>query len=83
MTDLFIRHSKEEHADALAAYFPDDDNFAAVGIDGTKLRQLMLGMGKTFKRAEDFLATVWEELDPSTTTAFIVDWEEAVGIPDD
>ena len=83
MTDLFTRHSKEEHADALASYLPDDDNFAAKGIDGTKLRQLVLGLGKTFRNAEDFLAAVWTELDPSTTNAFIVDWEDAVGIPDD
>lgn len=81
--NLFIRHSKEEHADALASYLPSDENFAAKGIDGTKLRQLLLGMGRTFKTAEDFLETVWEELDPASTTAFIEDWEDAVGIPDD
>ena len=82
-TKLFTKHSKEEHADALASYLPDDQNFAAKGIDGTKLRQMLLGMGRTFKSAEDFMATVWEELDPSSTTAFIEDWEDAVGIPDD
>lgn len=83
MTSLFKRHTKEEHADAFAAYLPDDDNFAAKGIDGTKLRQLLLGMGKTPKSAEDFIETVWEDIDPTTTTAFIEDWEQAIGIPDD
>ena len=83
MTELFTRHSKEEHADSLAAYLPNDDVWAAKGIDGKKIRQLLLGMGLTFKGGEDFLESVWEELDPSTTTAFIEEWEAAVGIPDD
>lgn len=83
MTELFTKHSKEEHADALAAYLPDDDNFAAKGIDGKKLRQLLLGMGLRTKSAENFLETVWEELDPAITTGFIEEWEAAVGIPDD
>jgi uncharacterized protein YmfQ (DUF2313 family) len=80
MTELFTRHSREEHADALAAYLQNDDNFAAKGIDGKKLRQLLLGMAN---HAEDFLESVWEELDPATTTEFIEEWESAVGIPDD
>ena len=83
MIPLFKRHSKEEHADAFAAYLPNDDNFEAKGMDGKKLRQLLLGMGLRAKSSEDFLETIWEELDPSTTTAFIEDWESAVGIPDD
>jgi uncharacterized protein YmfQ (DUF2313 family) len=83
MTALFNRYSKEEHADAFAAYLSDDDNFEAKGMDGKKLRQLLLGMGLRAKSAEDFLETIWEELDPSSTTALIEEWESAVGIPDD
>lgn len=81
--NLFTRHSKEEHADALATYLPNDENFAAKGIGGTKLRQLLLGIGGTFRNAEDFMEAVWEELDPASTTSFIADWEDALGIPDD
>lgn len=83
MTELFKRHTQEEHANALAAYLPNDENFAAKGIDGTKLRQLLLGMAIQPKKAEDILALVWEELDPSKTSLFIEEWESAVGIPDD
>jgi hypothetical protein len=79
MIRLFDRHSKEDHANAFAVYLPDDDNFAAKGIDGKKLRQLLLGAARGHKIGEDFLETVWEQLDPSSTTAFIDEWEAAVG----
>ncbi len=80
---LFKRHSKEEHANSVAAYLPNDDLWAAKGIDGTNLRKLLLGLALSLARSEDRLETVWEELDPSTTTDFIEQWESAVGIPDD
>jgi uncharacterized protein YmfQ (DUF2313 family) len=83
MTSLFSRHTKEEHADALADYLPNDDFWKAKKIDGKKLRQLLLGFARSAREAEDRLETVWEELDPSTTTLFINEWESAVGIPDD
>lgn len=79
---IFSSHSKEEHADSLADYCPNDDMWAAKKIDGKKLRQLLLGFARQLRQGEDFLETVWEEADPSTTTAFIADWEAAVGIPD-
>lgn len=80
---LFTRHTKEQHADVLADYLPNDDFWKAKKIDGKKLRQLLLGLALTAQKAEDQLETVWEELDPSTTTLFINDWESALGIPDD
>lgn len=80
---LFTRHTKEEHADVLADYLPNDDLWKAKKIDGKKLRQLLLGLALSAQKAEDQLETVWEELDPSTTTLFIDDWEKALGIPDD
>lgn len=83
MISLFTRHTKEQHADVLADYLPNDDLWAAKKISGTKLRQLLLGLAILPQQAEDKLETVWEELDPSTTTIFINEWESAVGIPDD
>lgn len=80
---LFTKHTKEEHADALAAYLPNDRNYAAKGIDGTKLRQLLIGLSGQPKTAEEFIILVWNELDPTATTLFIDDWEKAVGIPDE
>lgn len=83
MGALFGKHTKDEHADALADYLHNDELWAAKKINGKKLRQLLLGFAKQSQKNENFLETVWEELDPSTTTAFIEDWESAVGIPDD
>jgi len=83
MLKLFTRHSKDQHADSLADYLPNDERWAAKKIDGKNLRKLLLGFARQLRKGEDFLETVWEEIDPSTTTAFIDDWESAVGIPDD
>jgi uncharacterized protein YmfQ (DUF2313 family) len=83
MIPLFKRHPKDEHADSLADYLPNDDLFAAKKISGKKFRQLLLGLAKSLQRTEDKLETAWEEIDPATTTSFIDDWESALGIPDD
>ena len=80
---LFTKGTQDQYADSVADYLPNDDLWAAKKIDGKKLRQLLLGFGRQLAKGGDFLETVWEEADPSTTTVFISEWEAAAGIPDD
>jgi uncharacterized protein YmfQ (DUF2313 family) len=83
MISLFKRHTKEEHADTIADNLPNGPLWTAKRINGKKLRSLLLGFARTLRTGEDKLETVWEQLDPSTTTDFIDEWESALGIPDD
>jgi len=79
---LFEEHTQAEHADALAAYFPDDELFAGKYREGSNLRGLLLGLAEQLRITENQLELIWEELDITETTDLIEEWEKALGIPD-
>lgn len=82
MPRLIEKHNQAEQADSLAAYLPGGRLFDAGTIDGTKIRQLLLGMAKELGMSEGYLKTISNEYDIAKTTLFIDEWEAAVGIPD-
>ena len=78
-----INHTLNDHATALADYLPDGPLFEAKNISGSNLRDLLNGISGELKTAEGHLKTLSDEYNPMTTTAFLDEWERAVGIPDD
>lgn len=82
-TILFKEHSPQEHAAALAGYLPGGNLFSAARIEGCIFYKLFLGLAHEMKRAEEQFHILPLELDPRTTTLFIDEWEQNVGIPDD
>lgn len=75
--------TKEQHANALAAYLPNGRMFEAKNIDGSNLRQLLRGLAGELSTAQGYLKTLEEEYFPDTTELFLSEWERVVGIPDD
>lgn len=49
---------------------------------GTRLAKYAHGVSPTFMRAYNNLIDVWEESDPTTTSALLQDWLTALGLPD-
>jgi uncharacterized protein YmfQ (DUF2313 family) len=80
---LFQEHTQEEMANSIADYLPNGPLFLSKKLSGTKLRSLLIGLAQQIMIAENKLELTWQELDPSTTTLLIEEWESAVGIPDE
>ena len=79
---LFQEHTQEEHANALAAYYPDNPLFAGKYRPTAKLRELLLGLAEQLRIAENQIELIWEQLDITETVDLIEEWEKALGIPD-
>lgn len=80
---LFVRHTVEQHTDALAAFLPDGETFAGKTDPDANLYKFLFGMANTMRLVEDTLQTIYEQHDYRITTDFLEAWEGAVGIPDD
>lgn len=83
MPKLLTDHDREKHADILADYLPGGRIFESKKIQDQKLRKLLIGLSGVHKEAEEKINMTSEEYDIRTTTLFIEEWEEFVGIPDD
>lgn len=83
MSDLIVRHTKDEVIDSLAAYLPGGELFASAYIPGTNFNALLAGLSGELLRAENFMFLYNSQFIPDDTTVFIEEWEAAVGIPDD
>jgi len=78
-----VTHTKEQHANALAAYMPGGRLFDAAKRNDATLRKFLIGLGCELLRSEQFLRSFEQELNINTTELFIDEWEAALGIPDD
>lgn len=72
----------EEHANALSAYLPNGRTFEAKNIDGSNLRDLLVGLAEELKRVQENIGLLESEYLPDKTVLFLDEWEKAVGIPD-
>lgn len=77
------RHSLLEHARMLAAYLPNGKTFGGKNVPSANINQILRGVSGEVRTAEGYLVTLEEEYFPDETLLFLVEWEQAVGIPDD
>lgn len=70
------------HVDALAAYLPNGPLFEAKNIADSNFRQLLRGLAGELFTAQGYLRDLDDEYVPDRTTAFLAEWEAALGIPD-
>ena len=70
-------------ANALADYMPNGHMFAAKNIYNSNFRQLLRGLAWELFTAQGYLTELENEYFPDTTTLFLSEWEQALGIPDD
>jgi uncharacterized protein YmfQ (DUF2313 family) len=82
-TRLFKNRQLDEIANSLAHYLPGGGLFGAAFKEGSVLRSFILGLSGEYQRATNQLRLLITELDPRTTSLFIREMEENVGIPDD
>ena len=77
-----ILRTLTENISALADYLPNGRTFEAKGIASSNLYQLLTGLCGELFRAQGYIKTLDDEFIPDTTTLFISEWEQALGIPD-
>ena len=81
---MILRENIEENqADYLARYLPDGEAWKAKWIEGSNLRNLLIGIGKEFGNIEQRNAWLKRELNIFTTEDLIEYWEKDYGIPDE
>lgn len=80
---LFKKHTATEHAKSIASYLPIGKLYNAKNIDGTNLKNLLIGLGSEFLRIENKMNEIADEHDVNLAKNLISEWESAVGIPDD
>lgn len=72
-----------EHTDALAANLMSGRLWSAKHRPGSNLRGLLAGLSPTYRDIDAFLEQFVQEVIPTSTTKYLEEWEEALGIPDD
>lgn len=77
---IFTVHTREQQASILAAKLPDGKAWADKHIDGTVLRNLLIGYGLEFMRLEGNLNYTNDELSLIKTRDLINEWEAEYGI---
>ncbi len=75
--------TKEEQTDILGQYLPDGKVFLKKFDDTSNIRKVLLGLGAVWLQERQLINELFDEYNPETTTKFIEEWEETVGIPDD
>lgn len=80
--ELFTSHTTDEHATSIGQYLPGGPLFNSSLRPDTTFRKFLVGLGQEFQRAEEQLGLLSSEIDPRSTTLFIEEWEQNVGIPD-
>ncbi|KKL62500.1 hypothetical protein LCGC14_2184570, partial [marine sediment metagenome] len=79
----FIKHTDEEHAQALADFLPEGKLLIAKNIDSSIIRNLLRGVAKEYRRLECDIVEITVEHNINVTEQLIDEWERALGIPDD
>lgn len=72
----------DEHVQALGANFPSGRLWAPKSRKGSNLYKLLRGMAPTFVRIDQLIQCFVDESYPPETTAYLEEWEAALGIPD-
>ena len=75
--------TKEEQTDILGQYLPNGKVYLKKFDDTSNLRKVLLGLGAVWLQERQLINELFDEYNPETTTKFIAEWEETVGIPDD
>lgn len=83
MTQFIKSHTIDEMIASMAAYLPGGEMFIAAQIAGTNQYDLLRGIGFALLDAENFVKVYNAEFIPDATSAFVEEWESALGIPDD
>jgi len=78
----FGNHSIRESQEGLADFLPDGILFESKNIENSNFQRLLKGFAGEIFNAEGIIRTTIFEYDIRTTTAFIEEWEGALGIPD-
>jgi len=73
---------EENQADYLARYLPDGEAWKSKWIEGSNLRNLLIGLGKEFSNIEQRNSWLRRELNIYSTEDLIEYWEKDYGIPD-
>lgn len=81
--NIFRRHTKDQHTNSLAHHLPNGRAWNWKWKDNSDGRDFLRGLACELVRSEDLLIQFYEQLDPTQTTDLLVEWEKAVGIPDD
>lgn len=76
----FTVHNQRQQADIIASKIPDGKAWADKYIDGTVMRNLLIGYGLEFMRLEGNLNYTSDELSLIRTQDLINDWEVEYGI---
>jgi hypothetical protein len=71
-----------EYTNALAQNMPGGPLYVAKDIDGTTLRDLVVGLSGEGVRLDNFLSDIAFNHNPAVTVDYIEEWEAALGIPD-
>jgi len=83
MTQFIKSHTIDEIIASIVTYLPGGEMFIAAQIAGTNQNDLLRGIGFTLLDAENFIKVYNAEFIPDNTSAFVAEWESALGIPDD
>lgn len=73
----------DQHTDALVANMPAGRLWRAKFRPDSNLRGLLVGMAPSFQQIDRHLEGFVQEVIPPSTEAYLSEWEEALGIPDD
>lgn len=76
-------HSREYYLDLQAAFLPNDELWAGKKIKTAKLYKFLYGNTKVMKELFEKIGNLLLDLNPAESTAFIAEWERALGIPND
>jgi len=68
--------------DVLARHLPLGPAWRAFRVAGKRAYRMLTGLSGPLESAWGFLASMAEELTPTTTTQLITEWETAVSLPD-
>jgi len=83
MTQFIQSHTIDEMIASMASYLPGNEMFIAAKVAGTNQFDLLRGLGFALLDAENFVQVYNAEFIPDNTSAFVEEWESALGIPDD
>lgn len=72
----------QEQANVLAGYLPNDDLHISKNIEGSNLRNVLIGLADQWLNFRSSVNNTYAEYDPRETTDLIEEWEGFVGIPD-
>lgn len=81
--EIFKAPDKYGTADQLTDHMPDGKVWQAKAINDTNLRGLVVSTAYPFNLVQAKIEEFICEFDIRTTTKFIDEWEESVGLPDD